>query len=60
MMMMRTVRRIIIMIEAPRQWVEVLHHKGAVGLLNIHSGPTALTISSIAFLPNIHCDDDER
>ena len=45
------------MIEAPRQWwVEVLHHEGAVGLLNIHS--YTLLVSSIAFLPNIHCDDD--
>ena len=50
MMMMMMVRRTIIMIEAPRQWVEVLHQEGAGGLLNIHSLlHSPLTISSIAF-----------
>ena len=47
--MMRIPKKRIIMIEALRRWVEVLHQEGAVGLLNTHLNP---------FLPlhsHMHC-----
>ena len=59
-MTLAMLKKRIIMIEAAMQWVEVLHHEGAAGLLNTHSARPHLPFLPLHSCHNISCDFDDR